>query len=1204
MKKRINISPTNFSNRQKDLVIPALSPESVQIDGMTVRQKLAFCGHLSEVFTFYNIKGKPDGQWTELINSDLSVFSARILEKDNSQYFSDFSSFENAVKSAANECLKNLFLQKYFNSIFSVLLEINNWFIKSGRDFYKNEIYNLLAESIESEGKMLLADIYRIYFGYCENHSNFKNQGLKVFSALAKQWHFEPFPYLSAEELKKYKEISMFLNNSKVVGDQIFTYFNNLLAEIKIIYENSLLRNDIAPHIGLLITFLDLLEHTNSNLNQLTAKHLNFYYKDVLKLSAKKAKADKAFVSLVLAKGKPAVSLPPRTLFKAGNDADNNPITFGSLQTIEVNQAFISEYFACYFNAVDTLSENGAGAFKTQIKQFSTVGLPDWYFMKGSEQQAQKLDLGFAFSSPDLYLAEGNRNITITFTIEKESAERFRKSNTQKVDIKKIIEDFSFLLTGSKGWVETKISSTSFIDEKLEIKLSVNPTEAAIVSYDSKTHGKGFRTDWPLLKVVGGDHYYSLLSKLDFTELEIQTDVTGIKELILENDQGKLKTGSVFMPFGSTPMPGNSWYVGNYEVFVKKQNQVTINLQWSELPPDFPKYYTNYFKKDSLSEIIISSPFRNDNFKAGVSILDGPSWDAVSGFDHWTLFTASDNSEALMPDRKVVISGSAIPWNADLQPFNSVKSATNTGFIRFDLNSPLQGFGSELYPNAIARVTMDNGLILIKNKGKTPAEVKFETIPNKPYIPKIGDVSIDYQSENKYSTDLLTCEQAKWFHLSFEGITEVKMSVPSLPIARNYSCNSYAYLAFDQVSVGETMNLLFSVVGSGTETISNNYQNIDYEYLSPNGWNALAISNDTTDGFQNTGLVTWVMPDDFDQNSPLGEGLSWIRVGNNTDEDILVNFVGVNGLLVQRSDIEAFKTINPILAGTIQKLENPIANIKGVLQPANSFDGRSHETESEFLLSTALRLNDKNRMVSVVDFNKMLLTTTHQLYEVSTVPMVYHQPEEPNNIKILVSAWQTYSAVNPYLPIASPLMMRSILNYVNDYAPENMSVEVSNYEFRRVRVSCSFVMSGQSDAGARGAVDLLNKQLKDFLSPWIKGNKLAAKKTITTDGIYRFIKSREYVEIITQFSCELLAQDAQDGEVKEDGDVVFVMGEKINSGNRVAVSPEKTKEALLKELKPWEMMVSADQHNLSVDTTNGVITSPKESKIGKLMISN
>ena len=320
MKKRITISPSNFGNKRQDLIIPSLSPDTVQIDGMTVRQKLAFCGQLAEVFIFYSINGNIEGQWTELLNSDLSVFSARILEKDNSQFFSDFTSFNNAIKCNENQCLNTLFVQNYFKSIFSVLIEINEWYIKTHKDFFKNKIYKLLSEAIEEKGKILLADIYKIYFGYCENHQNFKNQGLKDFSTLTIEWHFDPFPYLTDDEISYYSNLCYVIDAAKQVGTKIFTFMNSLLKKIAVIYDNSLLRSDITSHIGLLLTFLDLIKHSGSNLNNLTNKHLNFYYQKILKLSASEACADETFLSLVIAKGKQEVSLVAATLFQAGNN--------------------------------------------------------------------------------------------------------------------------------------------------------------------------------------------------------------------------------------------------------------------------------------------------------------------------------------------------------------------------------------------------------------------------------------------------------------------------------------------------------------------------------------------------------------------------------------------------------------------------------------------------------------------------------------------------------------------------------------------------------------------------------------------------------------------------------------------------------------------------------------------------------------------
>lgn len=1202
MKKRITILPNNFGNRQKDLIIPPLAPATVEIDGMTVRQKLSFCGQLSEVFNYYNIKGMPDGQWTELINSDLSVFSARILEKDNSQFFIDFTSYDSAIKRGDNRCLDNLFLQNYFKSIFSVLLEINDWFLKSQKGFYKNEIHNYLTKEIEETGQFLLSDIYGIYFGYCETHSNFKNQGLKDFALLAKDWNFDPFPYLSADQVRYYGEMSHVMLDSKKVGELIFTFMNSILKEIDTIYKQSLLRNDITPHIGLLLTFLDLIKHAKNNLNNLTEAHLDFYYKDVLKLSSAAAKADNAFLSIVLAKGKSEVSLVKSTLFNAGNDQNNNPITFESIQNLDANEASILDYKTFYFNESDT--NDRAGAFTESIKTFDKVDLPSWSLLRGSQLNAVKVDLGFAFSCPDLFLAEGERIINLTFLIENKSLEILNDRLNGGATIKEIVNDFNFQLTGPKGWIQPIILKAELIDESLEIDLMLGLADDSVIAYNSKTHGLGYETNWPLMKVSGGDHFYRLLSELSFTEFRIDTAAKGIKNLILENDQGKLKTGSVFMPFGSMPMPGTNWYIGNYELFVKPQSTVELSFQWNELPVDFATYYYNYYQEYIIDGIKIPSPFENNQFRAEVSVLDNNSWDIIAGLENLTLFTDSPDSNTLVARRNIQFNGGSLPYIPDLKPFAALKTEHITGFLKFDLTSPMEGFGSELYPQAIARVTMDNGLIMInkKNRNKNPDEVIFQPIPNKPYIPKIELVELSYQSKNAYPASLLNCEPMQWYHISFEGIEQISMDKDSIPFIQKYPDKSYAYLGFDKLMTNQTMNLLFSVVGSGTETISNNYQNINYEYLSNTGWSDLKISNDTTDGFQNTGIVTWSVSGDFDLGSSLGVGLSWVRIGSSDSEEILVDFIGTNGLKVYRNNIKPVSAIETIPKGTIQKLEIANAAVKNIIQPADSFGGRSAESRTEFLLNTALRLNDKNRMMSTVDYNKMLLAFMPDLYEVNTIPMVYLDPTKASVVKILVATWQDGNSVNPYLPETSPMAMRSIFNYVNELAPEGTTIEVANPSFRQLEVTCDFTMNDQESAGALGAVKLLNQQLKDFLSPWIVGNKIADKETVNSDHIYKFIKSRSYVESILQFKCVLLPVKKEDEKVGKDS--VLVVGEKIPDSDKTEDVHLNASHSLKSDLKPWEMIISAENHQLKVQTKQGAVSSEKVNKVGKLMITN
>src|SRR5688500_14228656 len=52
------------------------------------------------------------------------------------------------------------------------------------------------------------------------------------------------------------------------------------------------LQKNHTPHLALLFTFLKLFQHLQGDLNTYTKKHLDFFYKDVLKLKAREAIPD------------------------------------------------------------------------------------------------------------------------------------------------------------------------------------------------------------------------------------------------------------------------------------------------------------------------------------------------------------------------------------------------------------------------------------------------------------------------------------------------------------------------------------------------------------------------------------------------------------------------------------------------------------------------------------------------------------------------------------------------------------------------------------------------------------------------------------------------------------------------------------------------------------------------------------------------
>jgi len=75
------------------------------------------------------------------------------------------------------------------------------------------------------------------------------------------------------------------------------------------------------PHLGLLLAFLKLYEHPRAAINRFGARHLEFYFRQVLRFAARPAEPDRAHVVVQLKKQAPPVSLGPEHVLSAGKDA-------------------------------------------------------------------------------------------------------------------------------------------------------------------------------------------------------------------------------------------------------------------------------------------------------------------------------------------------------------------------------------------------------------------------------------------------------------------------------------------------------------------------------------------------------------------------------------------------------------------------------------------------------------------------------------------------------------------------------------------------------------------------------------------------------------------------------------------------------------------------------------------------------------------
>lgn len=99
----------------------------------------------------------------------------------------------------------------------------------------------------------------------------------------------------------------------------------------------------LSPHLTLFLAFLKLFEIVQRDLNGLGKKHLDFYYRDLLRFEPCKAVPDKLALFFELNRNASNVFIPKGTEFLVGKDKEGKPYKFASKNDLVVNSAKIDK---------------------------------------------------------------------------------------------------------------------------------------------------------------------------------------------------------------------------------------------------------------------------------------------------------------------------------------------------------------------------------------------------------------------------------------------------------------------------------------------------------------------------------------------------------------------------------------------------------------------------------------------------------------------------------------------------------------------------------------------------------------------------------------------------------------------------------------------------------------------------------------------
>jgi hypothetical protein len=216
------------------------------------------------------------------------------------------------------------------------------------------------------------------------------------------------------------------------------------------------------PHYSLFYSFLRLFKFAQDDINKITKKHIDFFYRDVLQLKENDAVADQVFIIFELAKHVSTFRIKKGTQLKAGKDALGNELIYETDKDIVLNKSQVKELKSLYIpngSATDvpvtqkmdiyaspvSNSSDGEGAeIDTDDLSWRTFGDVD-----PENPDRDLANIGFAFATPNLYLAEGDRIVTITLKVDKPKWIKLLNS------INDIERAFRVKFSGEKEWIES-----------------------------------------------------------------------------------------------------------------------------------------------------------------------------------------------------------------------------------------------------------------------------------------------------------------------------------------------------------------------------------------------------------------------------------------------------------------------------------------------------------------------------------------------------------------------------------------------------------------------------------------------------------------------------------------------------------------------------------------------------------------------------
>lgn len=893
----------------------------------------------------------------------------------------------------------------------------------------------------------------------------------------------------------------------------------------------------VTPHLTLFLTFLMLLENSKKRYNNLTKRHLDFYYNQILKIEKLPADPDKVYLIFELAKNAIQEKIENKTAFDGGKDPAGKTRTYFSNNELIASKTIVSSLKNIYndVNSKKIIARPIANSYDGFGKAFPDKNNTQWWpFGSVDDNTISNAVLGFAVASPILLLAEGKRTVQFSFTFQ---------NNITNITPASIIECLSLHLTTAKKWFDVpQIASslpiksgaaytTSVSGKVMKIAFLLDENVDAITGYDAKVYGEEFATHLPVAKFyldlteANGYDLYKSLAQNRLDSFIINIDVQNIRNTVLENDNGLINSSKPFYPFSTQPVIGSNFHIKYDEALSKNWNSLSVDLLWKNTPASFVEHYKAY-KTTAVNTISINT------FKS--YLLNGTNFQPANA-----IVTSNDYFKynlAILSSNIWQNYNAGVSLFTTISPFKTTFNINNNSSYNTKKNGELKltlatSFLHHLYAKSYA--------LALSTEDKNVA------VPNEPYTPLAENLVLSYtasETTNFIKTGSQTFEtvyaknEAKLFHLHPFGYSEEHSYLKSL-LSFVENQNSYlmpAYCKGGELFIGlenaqelEQITLLFQVLEGSENPLTPSFtgkQKIEWSVLGNNEWRILNYSDillNETDNLLQSGILKFSLPKEATQNNTkLPKNYIWLKAKMHKKFDAVCKVIGIHSQAVlavfedNQNDLSHLKT--GLQAETISKLVQRLSNVKSVTQPYNSFDYKPEESDPEYYRRISERLRHKNRAITMWDYEHIVLQKFPELYKVKCLNHTSEKSyQSPGNITLVVIPDTVNKNVfDIYQPRVSTALLNKVKNYIDELNSLHVNTYVINPNYEEVKVDLKVKFKPGYDENFY--LQELNSDIIKFLSPWAldKNIPITFGVSIHSSSLINFLEKLGYVDYL------------------------------------------------------------------------------------------